>query len=159
MWQFVGKLNTSRQIGKKLWMQVQTQGVLRFPYDQPYINQRLFGFGDLYLRGQEDYVVDGMAGFLLRQTVRRQLFKFNINTHLKSRSHSSIPFTFYAKVFGDMGYSHNPVNPENSLTNRMLYTTGFGIDMVTFYDFIIRADYSFNQLGQNGLFLHIKSDF
>lgn len=159
MWQFVGKLNTSRQIGKKLWMQIQTQGVLRFPYDQPYINQRLFGFGDLYLRGQEDYVVDGMAGFLLRQTVRRQLFKFNINTHLKSRSHSSIPFTFYAKVFGDMGYSHNPVNPENSLTNRMLYTTGFGIDMVTFYDFIIRADYSFNQLGQNGLFLHIKSDF
>jgi hypothetical protein len=41
----------------------------------------------------------------------------------------------------------------------MLYTAGLGVDVVTFYDFIIRVDYSFNQLGENGLFLHIKGDF
>jgi hypothetical protein len=61
-------------------------------------------------------------------------------------------------MFSDFGYAHNPVNPENSLTNRMLYTAGGGIDIVSFYDFVLRVDYSFNQLGQNGLFLHIKSD-
>ena len=36
---------------------------------------------------------------------------------------------------------YNKRSPENSLTNRMLYTTGLGIDMVTFYDFIFRFDY------------------
>ncbi len=41
----------------------------------------------------------------------------------------------------------------------MLYTAGFGIDLVTFYDLSFKLDYSFNQLGQNGLFLHIRNDF
>ena len=159
MWQIGGKLNKSKPIGKNTYHQFQLQGILRVPFDQPYINQRMFGFGDLYLRGQEKYVVDGVAGFLFRNTVRQRFLKFNVPTRLKSKAHSVIPFSFYWKVFGDMGYAHNPVNPENSLTNRMMYTTGFGIDMVTFYDFVIRADYSFNQLGQNGLFLHIKGDF
>ena len=38
-------------------------------------------------------------------------------------------------------------------------TGGLGVDVVTFYDFILRFDYSFNQLGQKGLFLHVKNDF
>lgn len=159
MWQIGGKFNKTDPIGKKTYYHWQVYGLLRAPFNQPYINQRLFGFGDMYLRGLENYVVDGVGGILFRQTLRQKLLKFNVRTQLKSKAHSSIPFTFYWKVYGDMGYAHNPVNPENSLTNRMLYTTGFGIDMVTFYDFVIRADYSFNQLGQNGLFLHIKSEF
>jgi len=34
-----------------------------------------------------------------------------------------------------------------------------GFDLVTFYDLVLRLDYSFNQLKQNGLFLHIRNDF
>jgi hypothetical protein len=41
----------------------------------------------------------------------------------------------------------------------MMYTAGFGLDIVTFYDFVFRFDYSFNQLGENGLFLHFKNEF
>ena len=47
----------------------------------------------------------------------------------------------------------------NSLVNSFLYTGGFGIDVVTFYDLVFRFEYSFNQLGQSGLFFHIGSDF
>lgn len=159
MWQLGGKFLKSQQIAKKTYYALQTIGSIRLPFDQPFVNQRMLGYSDIYLRGHENYVVDGVASLLVRQTLRREILKFNVPTYLKSRSHSSIPFKFYFKVFGDMGYVHNPVNPENSLTNRMLYTGGFGIDMVTFYDFIFRVDYSFNQLGQNGLFLHIKGDF
>lgn len=159
MWQLGGKITKSQALAKKTWYSWQAQGLLRVPFNQPFINQRLFGFSDLYLRGLEKYVIDGVGAFLLRQTVRQELVQFKINTPLKSRSHSTIPFRIYAKTFADVGYAHNPYNPENSLTNRMLYTTGAGIDIVTFYDFVLRVDYSFNQLGQNGLFLHIKSDF
>lgn len=159
MWQIGGKFLKSQQIGKKAYYAYQAIGTLRVPFDQPFVNQRMFGYSDVYLRGHENYVIDGVASLLVRQTLRREILKFNVPTYLKSRSHSSIPFKFYLKAFGDIGYVHNPVNPENSLTNRMLYTAGFGLDMVTFYDFILRVDYSFNQLGQNGLFLHIKGDF
>ena len=159
MWQLNGKLTVSHALNKKTWYAWQAQGLLRVPFNQPFVNQRLFGFSDLYLRGLEKYVIDGVGAFLVRQTLRREIAQFKVATHLKSRSHNSIPFRIYLKTYADMGYSHNPVNPENSLTNRMLYTTGAGVDVVSFYDFVLRVDYSFNQLGQNGLFLHIKSDF
>ena len=159
MWQVNGKITKSHQLSKKMYYAWQAQGVLRLPFDQPFVNQRMFGYSDVYLRGQEDYVVDGVASFLLRQTLRREILNFKLRTYLKSRTYNAIPFRFYVKTFADVGYVHNPVNPENSLTNRMLYTTGAGIDMVTIYDVVIRLDYSFNQLGENGVFLHIKSDF
>ncbi|MBO9199982.1 MULTISPECIES: POTRA domain-containing protein [Niastella] len=159
MWQLNGKATKGWQLGKKDFFSWNGVGMLRFPFNQPYINQRMFGYGDMYLRGLENYVIDGSAGILTRQSYRHQLFKFSIPTYIKSKSHDHIPFRIYARLFGDLGYSYNKNFTNNSLTNRTLYTYGAGIDLVTFYDFVLRLDYSFNQLGQNGLFLHIKSDF
>ncbi len=59
---------------------------------------------------------------------------------------------FMAKIFGDMGYAYNKTFTENSLVNKMLYTAGAGIDVVSSYDFVFRCEYSFNQLGQSGFF-------
>jgi outer membrane protein assembly factor BamA len=159
MFQLSGKLNKNWQLGKKNYFSWQGFGILRVPFDQPFINQRLFGYSDFYLRGLEKYVIDGVAGFLTRQTLRHEVTRFNIPTYIKSKSHDHIPFRIYARIFGDLGYSYIKTNYANSLNNRMLYTGGLGVDVVTFYDFILRFDYSFNQLGQNGLFLHVKGDF
>ena len=63
------------------------------------------------------------------------------------------------KTYADVGYSHNKNTFGSSLENRMLYTTGAGVDLISFYDFVLRFEYSFNQLGENGIFLHIKNDF
>lgn len=159
LWQLAGKYQQTWKLAPKTWYALQTIGVLRVPFKQPYVNQRLFGYNDMYLRGLENYVVDGVGGVLLRQSLRYQVLKFDWHTGLRSRGHALIPFRFYARLFSDLGYAHNPSNPENSLTNRTLYTGGIGLDMVTFYDFVLRLDYGFNQLGENGLFLHIKTDF
>ena len=159
MWEFSGKFFKGWRIGKKFYFGWQANAVVRLPFDQPYINQRLFGYGDLYLRGLERYVVDGVAAGLTRHTFRRELFRFNIPTFIRSKTHDRIPFRIYARTFGDMGYAYNKNLLNNSLVNKMLYTGGFGVDIVTFYDFIFRFDYSFNQLGQKGLFLHIKNEF
>jgi outer membrane protein assembly factor BamA len=159
MWQLGAKYNRAKDLGKKWSFNWHTQGILRIPFDQPFYNTTLFGYNDFYLRGLEKYVVDGVAGVLSRQTIRKELLKFNVPTFISSGTHDRIPFRIFAKAFTDVGYAHNKTAPQNSLTNRMLYTSGFGIDIVTFYDFIFRFDYSFNQLGQNGLFLHFKNEF
>ncbi len=158
MWQLNGRLTRAWELSKKNYFMWQGYGVIRFPFDQPYYNHRLFGYGDLYLRGLEKYVIDGVAGLMSRQSYRRELIRFNVPTFLKSTSHDKIPFRFYARAFFDAGYAYNKSVPGNSLVNRVLYTYGLGMDIVTFYDLIVRLDYSFNQLGQNGLFLHIKND-
>jgi outer membrane protein assembly factor BamA len=159
IWQLNARATRGWKLSKKNFFSSQLAVMLRLPFDQPYINQRMFGYGDMYLRGLEDYVIDGVAGFLTRQSYRRELFRFSIPTYIKSNSHDRIPFRIYARLFGDAGYAYNKNFTANSLTNRMLYSGGFGLDIVTFYDFNLRLDYSFNQLGQNGLFLHVKSDF
>jgi hypothetical protein len=146
------------EIGKNLWYGLQGYGVLKVPFDQPFFNQRLFGYGDLYLRGLEKYVIDGVAGAMVRNTFRKQILNFSV-PFIKSKSHDVIPFRIFLKTYADVGYSYNKNSFGNSLENRMLYTAGAGIDLLSFYDFVLRCEYSFNQLGQNGLFLHIKNDF
>ncbi len=54
---------------------------------------------------------------------------------------------------------YNRYNNLNSLQNTLLYTCGVGFDMVTFYDFVFRLEFSVNQLGEKGLFFHIRNDF
>jgi len=158
LWQINAKGTKGFQLAEKTFYGLQAYGVLKLPFDQPYYNQRLFGYGDLYLRGLEKYVIEGVAALMVRNTFRQQVTGFNIPFSL-SGSHSSIPFRVYAKAYGDMGYSYNKSFPQNSLVNRMLYTAGAGIDFVTLYDVVFRFEYSCNQLGQKGLFLHFKNDF
>lgn len=159
MWQVSAKATKAWDLGNKLYFSSQAQGILRLPFDQPYVNSQLYGYGELYLRGLEKYVVDGVGAFMLRNTIRRKLFRINVTSPMKSKTHDKVPFVFYAKAFADYGYAYNKSFTGNSLANRNLYTTGFGLDVTTFYDVVLRFDYSFNQLGQNGLFLHIKNDF
>ena len=159
MWQLGTKITRSWRIYNKTFFGTQAFGTIRVPFDQPYINQRMLGYGDLYVRGLEKYVIDGVAATLLRQTLRYELFNFYVPTFLKSRSHDMVPFRIYPKAFFDFGYVYNKYFINNSLVNRPLYSAGIGVDIVSFYDFILRLDYSFNQLGQNGLFLHLKNEF
>lgn len=159
MWELSAKYNRAIDLGKKWYFNWQAQGMLRYPFEQPFYNSKLFGYKDMFLRGLENYVIDGVAGGMSRHTFRRELFSFNIPTFLRSRTHDHVPFRVFAKAYTDIGYGYNKSFRDNSLVNKMLYTTGFGIDMVTFYDFVFRFDYSFNQLGQNGLFLHFKNEF
>ena len=158
LWQLNTRLIRSWQLGRKLWFGIQNTNVLKWPLSQPFYNQQLIGYGDLYLRGLDRYVIDGTAGGMVRNTLFRELFNFSIPfTH--TVAHDRIPIRIYATAFSDYGYAYNTDFKSNSLVNRMLYTAGFGIDIVTFYDLSFKFDYGFNQLGQNGLFLHIRNDF
>jgi len=77
----------------------------------------------------------------------------------KNKEESHIPVRIFGKIYGNTGYVYNPQPGENSLTNKILYSGGVGIDILTIYDFTLKLEWSFNQLGQNGLFLHIRNDF
>lgn len=158
LWQFTGRYTNGWALGQGFYFGTQGYATLKLPLEQPFYNQRLFGYGDIYLRGLEQYVVDGVAGGMLRTTFRKKLFGFTMSGG-KVPSLSRIPFDFYAKIFGDAGYAYNKTFTQNSLVNKMLYTSGAGIDVVSIYDFVFRCEYSFNQLGQSGFFFHIRNDF
>lgn len=160
LWEFSGSASYSKPLGSKFYYNVAGNGTVKLPFNQPFYNLRLLGYRDFYLRGLEKYVIDGVVGGLVKNTLRREI----LNTHIpipffKTRSHDRLPLRIYAKTYTDWGYVHNPVFKTNSLTNQLLYTGGFGIDVVTLYDLVLRFEYSFNQLGEKGFFFHVKNDF
>jgi len=58
-----------------------------------------------------------------------------------------------------VGYSYSPGINNNLFNNKLMYTWGAGFDVVSIYDLVFRFEYSFNQLGENGLYLHASSGF
>ncbi len=132
---------------------IKSAGILKLPFNQAYINQRAIGFGSLRLRGLELYIIDGVAAFTTNYTFSKKLFSFRIPIPFKIKALPYVPFTFFAKTYADMGYSYIPQQYNTRLNNRFLYTGGVGLDILSLYDFVFKIEYSFNQLGQKGLFL------
>lgn len=143
---------------RRLFSSVQFYARVKVPEEQAYINQRALGYGELYLRGHEYYVIDGTMAALAKFTVKKKLLSFKIPVPLRIRQLPNIPFTFFAKAYGDLGYCYNK-SYESRLNNVLLYTGGFGIDILSVYGFTLNLEYSFDQLGKNGLFLHGRSGF
>lgn len=156
MWMLNLKATKAWEIGNKSSFSSQLTSTIRLPFKQPFNQHRLMGYGDFYLRGMEKYVIDGVLGGMTRNTLRREIVNFSVPLPIKSQSHDRIPFRIYAKTYADLGYSYTKYFRENSLNNKLLTTAGAGIDIVTLYDLVLRFEYSFNQLGQNGFFFSRK---
>lgn len=147
-------------LGKKWYTSVQVQGHIKLPFDQAYINQQALGYGNNYVRGMEYKIIDGVAYAIAKFNLRKEIFNFSINTIFKkSKTLNKIPFRIYAKTFADMGYCYNRGDFISRLNNTFLGSTGIGLDIVTLYDLQFRLEYSINQLGQKGLFLHNEKGF
>ena len=131
---------------------------IQLPVHQPYFLRQDMGYYENYLRGLEYNVVDASAFGILKTNLKYQIGKWNIHLPLIPEKFAHVPLAIYAKCFGDVGYGYDPYHEISHLSNRWLFTGGVGIDFVTFYDIRLRVEYSFNQFGQNGLFLHTKSE-
>ena len=149
----------TKEVFKKSYLQFQGAASIKLPFKQAYYSLGMFGSSDFYLRGLEPYVIQGVVGGFGRATVIKQALSFRIKNPIKSQSHDKIPFKFMLKAYGDLGYSYLP-NPGNSrLNNKLLRTWGAGVDVLTIYDVVLKLEYSFNQLGEKGLFIHTATDF
>lgn len=146
-------------LGKNWYSSIQLNGKIKLPFDQAYINQRGLGYGEVYLRGLEYNVIDGVATALVKSTIKKKLIAFDIPFRLFPKIFTKIPVALFAKSYADVGYAYTKKKYDTYLSNRLLYTGGFGIDILTLYDINLRFEYSFNQLGKNGLFLHNQSGF
>jgi outer membrane protein assembly factor BamA len=140
---------------RKFYLSSSADLQLKLPFNQPYIHQPFLGYNDSFLRGLEYFVVDGVAGGFVRNTIGKEIFSYIFSTGLKSKAYAKIPFKFYLKGYGDVGYVYNRTNVVgNSLNNKLMYSGGIGLDIISIYDIVLRFEYSFNQFRQGGLYIH-----
>ena len=133
------------------------RGRIAFPDVQPYLLNRAMGFRNEYLRGYEYYVIDGSHYALLRGNLRVRIIDRVIHQNIISLM-KYIPLRVYAKAFDDIGYVYNRFPGNSFLNNRLLNGYGVGLDIIISYYARFRIEYSFNHLGERGLFLHGSSE-
>lgn len=145
-----------RKLAPRWYTGATLRGRLMYPQDQPYYFRGGLGTQTDYVRGYEYYVTDGYNYGLLRLDLKRELFNNTYRVPIKY--FTAFPVRVYPKVFFDAGYINMPDPGNSRLSNRLLYSAGVGVDVVTLYDIKIRIEYAINHLGQNGLYLHFNSE-
>jgi outer membrane protein assembly factor BamA len=125
------------------------------------------GLGYLqFVRGYEYYSINGDGALLFKSLLKFELLPMKvINLKIwpirKAYQVNRIPFEVYSNGFFDAGYVYDKSGMyrkyNNTLVNKLMFGTGIGIDFVTYYDKVLRFDYSFNSLGESGLFIHWKA--
>ena len=129
--------------------------------EQPYFIQKALGY-DHYVRGYEYYVVDGQSYWLSKTAAKYALIEkttFDI-PYVKMKQFNKSHYSLYLGIFSDIGYVIDNQNQEqNSINNSLLWGKGIALDYVTYYDKLLRIEYSINALGEKGVFLHFSSPF
>ena len=135
------------------------------PVNIPYVNFGVLGQRKQFVRGYELYVVEGPWYFLNKTTFKKRIFSRNYHwAAMPVRQFRYIPVSVYLKTYADLGYVRNyPYYEERNfntrLSDKMLFGTGLGVDVVGFYDMVLRFEYSFNAEGEQGFFFHVKKEF
>jgi outer membrane protein assembly factor BamA len=157
LWQLAARTSASWPLNDKYFFNARLTGIVKLPFKQPFINQRML-IGGTYMQGYEDFQIDGVAGGFTKATLTRKFLQTAI--HIPSqriKKLNTIPIKIYGKVYGNTGYVYaEEKDPTNKLNNRWLYSGGIGLDVVLFYDFVFKLEWSWNHLRQNGVYLHDK---
>lgn len=154
--QYLAEIGYFNKWHKKVYSSHIFRGRLSFPEAQPYTYVYAMGIGSEYLRGYEYYVIDGSHYGLLRTNLKYELVN-KVIRKIPIRYIATVPVRIYPKLFTDVGYARNRFPGNSYLNNRLLYSWGAGVDIVSIYDFKFRLEYAWNHLGEKGLFLHINN--
>ncbi len=138
------------------------------PKNLPYVNYGALGLRKQFARGYELYVIEGPNYFINKTTFKKRLFSEVYHWgDMRIEQFRHIPVALYFKIYADFGYVENyPAYrntegiPNNTrLADTWLSSVGFGFDAVTFYDVVLRFEYTFNAQNERGFFFHVRKEF
>ena len=149
-------------LGKKWYFQTTAGGKLSFPQRQPFLQTRGLGYGQDLVRGYELYAIDGQSYAYLRNTLRWQWIDKTFDLKfLKISQFNKFPLEVFPNIFADAGqvWNHYPELTNTKLGNKFLLGGGVGLDLVMWYNAVMRLNYSFNAEGESGFRFNLLREF
>ena len=130
---------------------------------QAFANNTGLGWGGDFVRGYDLYVMDGIDHLLVKNHIKKQI----VNVDYKIKRPNFIPEQFksvnmqvHLRFNFDFAYINEPVYIDtNTLNNRWIYGYGPAIDLILYNSYLFSIEYSFNDLGEHGLFLNASNAF
>lgn len=145
----------ANSFSKQNFIFIESNSQVKILPNHNYLDSRLMGYGNLQMNGLEYYVVDGNAATILKTSFHHSLGSITVKNPLTQKFLPEVKYDFWIRVFTNLGYvySDRPLNT-NKLANTLIRTAGIGLDVISIYDFVLKIDYSVNQLGDKGVYLH-----
>ena len=97
-----------------------------------------------------------------RNSLRYQLFNTVKQLNwLKIRQFNTLPIAAYLTAFADAGYVSSNVAEQyqSRLANRVLAGTGLSLDLVTYYNLVLRFSGTFNAQQKTGFYFNLAQEF
>lgn len=146
------------------WLSLETGIRLRYSLPRrqpPYFNNQSLGYGADLVRGYEYYVMDGLDLGVVKTSVRAKFFNRDIHyPKLIKKVCSRCKFIgteAYISILNDFGYAYDPwFFNNNALTNRPLYATGVGLDLVFYKRSPMQIAWMQTVTGQQGVFFRTR---
>lgn len=148
-------------LGGKFYSALGLRGRATLQGEIPYYIQHGFGYRQ-YVRGYELYIVDGQHYLLGKGNLKFQLIapKKNEITGVGLTQFSLFHYSLYLNLHADAGTVWDSFYAkQNTLANETLFGWGGGVDLVAYYDKMVRIEYSFNSIGEHGMFVHFVKSF
>ncbi len=121
----------------------------------PFYIARGLGFNNDFVRGYEPYMISGSNFIVFKTNLKWQLYNPRVYKvkFIPFEKFNTFNHAFYLNVFADAGYIKDKMyTANNKLGNTMLIGYGIGLDFVTYYDKVMRIEFSTNRKGQSGIY-------
>lgn len=123
----------------------------------PYFFKQNLTSGDDFIRGYDYFALRGDEMYYFRSNLKYNLIKPGIMKARKEKHKDSkfrnLPYAFYINLLADVAYmqekTYGDFNPYN---NQLLYSWGVGVDFISYYDLVLRFEYTFTSIGTHGFF-------
>lgn len=152
--------NHHYKLSDKFYMGYALSGKVNWSTPPYYLTQGL-GVNEL-VRGYELYVIDGTRWGLVQSNLKYEILKPKPITlpFITNEKFNKTFISLYGNAFFDAGYVYGEdFEQNNSLVNKYLYSFGIGLDLVTYYDKVMRLEGSLNAEGQYGFYVEFKQSF
>jgi outer membrane protein assembly factor BamA len=129
---------------------------------QPYFIIRGIGYDRDMVRSYEYYLVDAQHFWILKNNIKFALIPNQVRkiNFIKTDKFAKVFYALYLDVFFDAGYGYYNQDfgqETNDLQNNILLGYGTGLDFVTYYDIVVRLEFSVNFMNETGIFLHFRA--
>ncbi len=158
---FTGLLMFHQKLANRLYFYNTTKARYSQEKVMPYVLNKALGYNE-YLSGYEAYVIDGSDFVITKYNLKLQVIKPTTQTipFIRMEQFNKLYYALYFNVFADAGYVNNVFpDPTNTMVNNWQFSAGVGIDLVTYYDQVLRIDYAINRFGEHGIFFHLETPF
>lgn len=147
-----GEFDFYQPINRHLFFATGIGSKLSFPSTQAFYDFKGLGYGNNYVRGYELYVINGQHTLLWKNSLKFRILSTTAQADwVPLAQFSTVPLAIYATANFDFGYVYDKRN--EFMTNLPLPGGGLGVDFVTFYDVVLRAEYSWNRYWEGGFYL------